>query len=189
MRKLGVSISEQKTHVSYDTYEFAKRWIKGGVEISGISLKGILNDLDLFSRYNTINVYIARMFLPSRSIKTIVCELFEKVPYKFSGYEFCSSYRGLARQLDDFHMMMRFNSGYTYEEIRNYLCRRLPELDVPIPPNTVIHTYVRAMFSEVVSSDIATYGAESFEETNNLKEKICEIIPEMEDLDTPILHG
>lgn len=189
MKKLGVEISQQKTHVSKDTYEFAKRWIKGGTEISGISLKGILNDLDLFSRYNTINVYINRVLTPSHSIKTIVCGTFENMLYKLSGQEFYSSFRQIRKQLDDFHMMMRFNSGCPYEELRNYFARRLPKLDIPIPPSTVIRSYVRAMFSEVVSSDIATIGAESYEEVNTLKESISDIVPELEDADTPILHG
>lgn len=35
MKELGVSISEQKSHVSPDTYEFAKRWIHQGQEVTG----------------------------------------------------------------------------------------------------------------------------------------------------------
>lgn len=31
---LDMPISESKTHVSNDTYEFAKRWIQNGIEIS-----------------------------------------------------------------------------------------------------------------------------------------------------------
>jgi hypothetical protein len=44
MTRLGVDISVAKTHVSKDTYEFAKRWIKSGKEITGLPLKGILNN-------------------------------------------------------------------------------------------------------------------------------------------------
>jgi hypothetical protein len=43
MEALGVEISVQKTHVSKDTYEFAKRWIRpfGNVkELTGIPFKG-----------------------------------------------------------------------------------------------------------------------------------------------------
>jgi hypothetical protein len=39
---MGVDISLTKTHVSKDTYEFAKRWIKGNREITGIPVRGIL---------------------------------------------------------------------------------------------------------------------------------------------------
>jgi len=40
---LGVELSPTKTHVSKDTYEFAKRWFYKGDEITGISLRQILN--------------------------------------------------------------------------------------------------------------------------------------------------
>jgi hypothetical protein len=38
MAELGVDISEMKTHVSDDTYEFAKRWIHAGQEVTGAPL-------------------------------------------------------------------------------------------------------------------------------------------------------
>lgn len=41
--RLGVQISEAKSHVSNDTYEFAKRWYHNGIEISGIQLRAFLN--------------------------------------------------------------------------------------------------------------------------------------------------
>jgi hypothetical protein len=41
MKIWGVDISKAKTHVSKDTYEFAKRWIHRGQEISPLPLKGI----------------------------------------------------------------------------------------------------------------------------------------------------
>jgi hypothetical protein len=44
MTRWGVDISKTKTHVSYDTYEFAKRWIKNGKEITGLPLKGLFQN-------------------------------------------------------------------------------------------------------------------------------------------------
>jgi len=43
MDQLGVSLSPSKTHVSNDTYEFAKRWYQAGIEISGMQLHGLSN--------------------------------------------------------------------------------------------------------------------------------------------------
>jgi hypothetical protein len=43
MTDLGVGISLHKTHVSNDTYEFAKRWIHKGVEVSALPLKGLIS--------------------------------------------------------------------------------------------------------------------------------------------------
>jgi hypothetical protein len=44
INKLGVSISLTKTHVSKNTYEFAKRWIQDGKEITGIPVRGIISN-------------------------------------------------------------------------------------------------------------------------------------------------
>jgi hypothetical protein len=55
MTRLGVDISLPKTFVSNDTYEFAKRIIKDNKEITGLSLKGILGNIN--------NVYIVYMQL------------------------------------------------------------------------------------------------------------------------------
>lgn len=38
---LAMPISETKTHVSIDTYEFAKRWIQKGIEVTPFSLSGL----------------------------------------------------------------------------------------------------------------------------------------------------
>jgi len=43
MTDLGVAISLHKTHVSNNTYEFAKRWIMDGVEVSPIPLRGLVS--------------------------------------------------------------------------------------------------------------------------------------------------
>ncbi|UWK02069.1 RNA-dependent RNA polymerase [Fusarium poae mitovirus 5] len=46
IKLLGVDISLSKTHVSKDTYEFAKRWFKSGVEITGLPRRGIISILE-----------------------------------------------------------------------------------------------------------------------------------------------
>lgn len=38
LKEIGVGVSEAKTHVSQDTYEFAKRWIHRGSEVTGAPL-------------------------------------------------------------------------------------------------------------------------------------------------------
>jgi hypothetical protein len=47
MTSMGVEISVNKTHVSKDTYEFAKRWIRPfrKQEITGVPIKGIVNNI------------------------------------------------------------------------------------------------------------------------------------------------
>lgn len=41
LSSIGVSISESKSHVSVDTYEFAKRWIHGGEEMTGAPISEV----------------------------------------------------------------------------------------------------------------------------------------------------
>lgn len=47
---LGVSISEQKTHVSPDTFEFAKRWIQRGVEVTGAPMGSLFEAITFISK-------------------------------------------------------------------------------------------------------------------------------------------
>jgi len=45
MAKHGVDLSLAKTHVSCDTYEFAKRWIKGKCELTPLPIRGIVDNI------------------------------------------------------------------------------------------------------------------------------------------------
>lgn len=55
MSRLGVEISESKTHVSKDTYEFAKRWFHKGEEISPFPLHGLVENRDrYYAIYETL---------------------------------------------------------------------------------------------------------------------------------------
>lgn len=46
MQDLGVSISETKSHVSRDTFEFAKIWIRRGINVSGFPIVGLIETMD-----------------------------------------------------------------------------------------------------------------------------------------------
>jgi hypothetical protein len=52
---LDMPISEAKTHVSNDTYEFAKRWIHKGEEVTGFSIGGLLS---VWKRYSLLHNYL-----------------------------------------------------------------------------------------------------------------------------------
>jgi len=63
MTQLGVGISSHKSHVSKDTYEFAKRWFRGGKEISGIQIQAFLSTrLNWSLLYQTFQTYLERGF-------------------------------------------------------------------------------------------------------------------------------
>ena len=52
---LDMPISEVKTHVSVDTFEFAKRWVHRGVEITGYSIGGLL---ETWKRYSLLHEFM-----------------------------------------------------------------------------------------------------------------------------------
>jgi hypothetical protein len=55
LQVLDMPISEQKTHVSEDTFEFAKRWIHKGEEVTGFSIAGINS---VWKRYSLLHNYL-----------------------------------------------------------------------------------------------------------------------------------
>jgi len=55
LSELDMPISEAKTHVSNDTYEFAKRWIHNGVEITGFACSGLRS---VWKRYSLLRTFL-----------------------------------------------------------------------------------------------------------------------------------
>jgi hypothetical protein len=56
LTQLDMPISEQKTHVSNDTFEFAKRWFHKGLEVTGFSVAGISS---VWKRYSLLHNYLS----------------------------------------------------------------------------------------------------------------------------------
>jgi hypothetical protein len=67
--ELGVSLSEAKSHVSKDTYEFAKRWIHRGIEVTGAPF-GSLFEAIRFVGKDALTV-LGEDFLPTKAIRHI----------------------------------------------------------------------------------------------------------------------
>lgn len=63
MESLGVNLSPAKTHVSVDTYEFAKRWYQAGVEIPGIQLKAFMEITNWAQAAEILRVSVSRWSL------------------------------------------------------------------------------------------------------------------------------
>jgi len=55
LSELDMPISEVKTHVSMDTYEFAKRWIHKGSEITGFAIGGLFS---VWKRYPLLHNFL-----------------------------------------------------------------------------------------------------------------------------------
>jgi hypothetical protein len=67
--ELGVSLSEAKTHVSKDTYEFAKRWILRGTEVTGAPF-GSMFEAIRFVGKDAMKA-LGEDFIPTKAIKHI----------------------------------------------------------------------------------------------------------------------
>jgi hypothetical protein len=67
MDALGVEVSSHKTHVSTNTYEFAKRWFRNGIEISGLQVKAFQETWKSYPLlFQVIRSYYERGLFPKR---------------------------------------------------------------------------------------------------------------------------
>jgi len=65
---LGVCISQHKTHVSLNTYEFAKRWFRDGIEVSGLQVNAFMETWRSYPLlFQTIRTYYERGLYPKLS--------------------------------------------------------------------------------------------------------------------------
>jgi hypothetical protein len=114
-----------KTHVSKDTYEFAKRWFRKGVEVTGLPLNGLVKNLsNPFIIYTTLFDYFVikgNMYLYKKSILDMVCSL-----YRGKSFAGIPSYT--QKRLNS--MLRTFSWGLklaldrlTYDSIRTILAR------------------------------------------------------------------
>lgn len=187
--KLGVSISKQKTHVSKDTYEFAKRWIKGGIEITGIPLRGILSNLELVSIYNTISVYRNRVCAVGDTTMATIGAVLHKVTFNFLSRKFYLPKQEIMNLAQDLHALMRFNNNSPYDELREYLALKLKDSDLVIPPERLIRKYLRALFSEIMSSKVMMFSLKSRNQIHKLK-KVIETDLGITDIEKlPVVEG
>jgi len=132
MRKLGVDISETKTHVSKNTYEFAKRWIQHKIEISGLPLGGIIRNIDNIATVTSITVgYIYRTYFPLKGTSRDLlyyCYNKMKIKGKFLPSKLIKS------RIDSSIFVIRYNLKLTtYEDIKLYINKycKLEEFNVP----------------------------------------------------------
>jgi len=68
LASIGVEVSEQKTHVSEDTYEFAKRWISRGTEVSAAPFGSLFEAITFVGRSSLPD---PEKVLPSKAVKRV----------------------------------------------------------------------------------------------------------------------
>lgn len=176
MQKLGVDISKPKTHVSKDTYEFAKRWIHRGVEVSGIPLKGIFSNLNHIRRlFAIIYDYLER--IPSkRNLSSL--QIFAKA---FCGLKInknkVHSYASIIRVLQHLYIGLRYSSNKLLPyELRTYILRNFRNINgYDLPSDNLILDLFKGIIGDGLTLKVnaltAKYTADikEFEKRDDLR--------------------
>jgi len=133
MSGLGVEISDSKSHVSNDTYEFAKRWFKNGQEFSGIPLNGFLNALDTpIELYSEIlNIYYTRKYIASDLSDTLAVLKRFVESMKYSP----TNVRYILHICESFRLAFRNNREFDYELTRKVFGSATKNIDYILTPN------------------------------------------------------
>jgi hypothetical protein len=159
MTKWGVGISGPKTHTSSDVYEFAKRWFKGNVELSGIPLKGILGNL------NNILIVLSNIFTYIHKMKILPIQgnVLELVGVLYGGLTIDNRTRSINQVktfANTFWVMLRFAHKYiTYDELRVYLINNLSKGDkysnIPcLPGYEGMASFMKGLLSLGINSQV-----------------------------------
>jgi hypothetical protein len=158
MEALGVEISVQKTHVSKDTYEFAKRWIRpfGNVkELTGIPLKGIISNFkdphivftilyDFFKIKRNISFSTSPLvnFMISRLYNSIYIIDYKKTHNGKKGKPFkryLSINKRLYKTIRTLELALDHSFGYlTYQNFRRFWLLINKNDDIVVPSNLSI---------------------------------------------------
>lgn len=164
MTQLGVETSESKTHVSKDTYEFAKRWIRGGNELTGLPLSGISDNIGSISIITKIlfdyvyrgNLYLFKGTFSELVIRILTGHQIVSGPAKVRSRKGLNSHHGLSKTylmsvIPEFVTTLRYISQkLTSQEARSLLVRFLNEEYIPVPCDALVPKFLRAAFTEEV---------------------------------------
>lgn len=133
MTKLGVEISLNKTHVSYDTYEFAKRWISRGKEITGLPIGGIIRNYESPKAVLTIIYdYMVKLKIGIPCLD-IVAKFYDGIVKNNtkSKKSFKMTYKSTYKYLYHYNIAIRFRLNLiTLDEIRSYIMGMNPYIAV-----------------------------------------------------------
>jgi hypothetical protein len=152
MKRLGVDISETKTHVGKTTYEFAKRWIKGGVELTGLPLRGISDNISSVLRcYAILFEYVVlrnNLYLYKGPFVELVIKAFSGLQVRVGNRVIGLSRNYLETVLGQFNSALRWTHGLmSSEEARVLLASHLSH-ELPIPSEHLVLKLMRSAITE-----------------------------------------
>lgn len=155
MTRLGVDISKTKTHVSCDTYEFAKRWIRWSngqkIEMTGLPIKGIiLNFSNLKIVYSILLDYIIKgnLYLYSGNLLKLLAISYQGLNIKSIFKSNKLSYSLIIRSLGNFSMAMRYCHGLlSHEEFRRWFGKLSKESSCSLPSEREALSFMKGVLS------------------------------------------
>lgn len=130
MTYLGVDISEHKTHVSNDMYEFAKRWFTSGQEITGLPLGGFI---DNFNNPILMVSQILDQIRKGNGPRLLGVRAPQLLEYLYRNALLCGELKCRSKWItsaihraENFYQLQRICHNYNYDEARNWVGRFLP---------------------------------------------------------------
>jgi len=184
IRSLGVEISESKSHVSKDTYEFAKRWFQKGIEISPVPIAGfssnVLNPKLLYSQ-------LLELIYKGRGPRSMVCSIqvmtnlverltipspshfFDSIPnnglFKQKRAYSSSQVKLFIRCFEELQLVFRNTKEFDENRTRSFMAKATRSNEYTIPSNSVSlnQEWIRAGSGVVngmamsVSKNLSTY--------------------------------
>nr|UPW42136.1 MAG: putative RNA dependent RNA polymerase [Henan mito-like virus 28] len=173
---LGVELSIQKTHVSNDTYEFAKRWIqpKQSREITGLPLGGILRN---FSNPNIVfTIFYDYFKIKGNNIPYGPNSLVELVKKIYSNLKIENKFYSLNQKrvisLKNFSLMLDIVFGYySYDKLRNLFSMNITNENYMIPDERTILNELKRILSRGLTSRILQMNSAILQTPKNLLDK------------------
>jgi len=189
MTKLGVDISMSKTHVSKNTYEFAKRWIRNRIEVSPLPLKGILSNYK-----NPMIVLQQLMIYMNRNNTLFNGNSLELISILYNGIRIGKrtwrSY-SILNHCEDFYYVL----SYAFGNLNNFRCRQyLIKKGINenlVPSEELIPSFMRELLTLGLSRQAEKLG----NEIKTMWDDFCKIYKDYPDFDItslkdhPFLHG
>lgn len=154
MEQLGVGISRAKTHVSKDTYEFAKRWLQNGIEITGFPVNSVVSTINSpFELFNSIYIHMQRGLGPMNLMNSI--DITMKL-YQILG-KTSKELKRIRKALWNFRFTYRNLHNPDPLEIREFLCMNTLESytdEYVLPASETVLLKELKRISDVVVNDL-----------------------------------
>jgi len=176
IKGLGVELSMQKTHVSDDTYEFAKRWIqpKQSREITGLPLGGLLRNFNnpnivftiLYDYFKIKNNYIP---FGADSLVELVRKIYSQLRL---GNRYYSLNKKTITSLKNFSLMLDIVFGYySYDKLRNLFSMNITNENYMIPDERTILLELKRILSKGLTSRILQMNSAILQTPKKLLDK------------------